>query len=286
MKTLLLCPAHRPAVSRLAETDPLALTPILGKCLVEYWLEYLVARGERDVRIIALDRPDRVRARVGDGCRWGLRVEVVPQNGDPAPSETRRYYADPTSLHDGTPDSVVLMDHLPGLTQLPLFDSYEGWFNALQAWLPHTATPDRIGRRELMPGVSVGLHSRIDPSAQLHAPCWIGENVFVGANAVIGPSVILEDRAFIEPGARIAQSVIGRETFVGGFTLIEQSLACGQLLINWKTRSCLDVPDEFLLSSLGTRPAVPRALHRLKSPRLSLRDLVPEQSSWTTSLDT
>lgn len=278
MKTLLICPAHRPAVSRLAENQPLVLAPIMGKCVLEYWLDHLVSRGDRDVRIIALDRTDQVRELVGDGSRWGLHIEVIPasESSDTATVRALRH-AQAHRTDSSPPDDVILMDHLPGFPKLNLFESYEGWFKALQAWMPHAATPDRIGRREVQPGVSVGLHARISPSARLIGPCWIGENVFVGPDAVIGPHAILEDRAFVECGSRIERSVVAPETFVGELTLVEQSLACGNLLINWKTRSCLEVPDAFLMCSLGVPQTPPNPLGWMKTPLLSLRDLIPRQ---------
>ncbi len=278
MKTLLICPVHRPSVSRLAEHDPLVLAPILGKCLVEYWLEYLVARGDRDVRIIAPDRPDRVRATVGDGSRWGLRVEVLPHAGDAVAVTGRSSRNHHTEIDGISPDHLVIMDHLPGLVGFPLLESYASWFAALQAWIPEAHSPDRIGRRQIQPGVSVGLHARISRSARFHAPCWLGDHVVVGPKATIGPGTILEDRAFIGSGACITQSVIGPDTFVGQLTLVEQSLACGSLLINWKTRSCLDVPDAFILCALGAKPpARPQAFRLIRSPLLTLRNLIPGQ---------
>lgn len=284
MKTLLICPAHRSAVARLEESSPLVLVPILGKCLVEYWLEELVSRGVREVRVVAIDRTDLIREQIGDGSRWGLRVEVIPEVSEPDPVDVRAHRdgyqvaPDAAPASSGADDDVILMDHLPGLPDYPLFESYEGWFSALQAWLPRACTPDRIGRRELGPGISVGLHSRISSSAQLIAPCWIGENVFVGPDTVIGPGAVLEDRAFVESGAHVVNSVVGPETFVGELTFIQQSLASGSTLINWKTRSCLDVPDEFLLCSLGVRQTPPRrARGWVKSPLVSLRELIPSQ---------
>ena len=279
MKTLLICPAHRPAVARLADARPLVLVPILGKCLLEYWLEHLVTQGVREVRIIASDRPARVHEFVGDGSRWGLRLELSPESYELTPAEARARSVFQARANDvAPPDDVVLIDHLPGLDQSPLFESYDGWFQALLAWLPHAcATTDRIGRREISPGVWVGLHSRITPGAQLHAPCWIGENVFVGPDTVIGPGAILEDRAFIENGTHIVQSVVGPETFVGELTRIEQSLAHGDLLINWKTHSCLTVPDAFLLCSLGERAPLDRPVSRAWAPLTSLRHLIPRQ---------
>jgi len=278
MKTLLICPSHRPAVARLADTTPLVLVPILGKCLLEYWLEHLVILGVKEVRIIASDRPARILEFVGDGSRWGLSVELTPEIYELTPAEARDRCAAQARINGTTPpDEIVLLDHLPGLDQSPLFESYDAWFSTLLAWIPHACTPDRIGRRELKPGVWAGLHSRITPGAQLHAPCWIGENVFVGPDAVIGPGAILEDRAFIEAGTHIVQSVVAPETFVGELTRVEHSLAHGNLLINWKTQSCLTVPDAFLLCSLGERTPLARPTNRVWSPMASLRHLIPRQ---------
>jgi len=277
MKTILICPVHRPAVARLAQNEPLVLVPLLGKCLLDYWLEHLVDQGERAVRIIALDRPEQVRARVGDGSRWGLRLEVL--SFDDTSTRSAPEHQNPTTSNEGVPpEHVIITDHLPGLPGVPLFESYVTWFEALLSWIPFAAnTPDRIGRKEIKPGVTVGLHSRISPSAQLHAPCWIGDNVVVGSDAIIGPGVILEDRAFVGPGASVTQSIVGPETFVGEMTLVERSLACGHLLINWKTRSCLEVPDAFLLSSLRTGQPASRTPARVNSPLVSLRNLIPRQ---------
>ena len=49
MKALLICPAEREGVSALMESGPLSNLPILGKSLIEYWLEHLAGLGATDV---------------------------------------------------------------------------------------------------------------------------------------------------------------------------------------------------------------------------------------------
>jgi hypothetical protein len=139
------------------------------------------------------------------------------------------------------------------LPALPLFESYAGWFAALRAFLPHAVTPDRIGAHEVRPGIWVGLHAQISPSAQLQAPCWIGERVVVCDDAIIGPNAIVEDRAIVERGAQVANSVIGPETFVGRLISVQNSLASGSTLTNWQNGSSVVVPDAYFLCSLGER---------------------------------
>src|SRR5688572_3487742 len=252
MKALLICPGERVGVAALAETAPLCNVPILGKPLVDYWLEYLAERGARHIYILATDRPEQVREWVNDGVRWGLTVEVLPEVHEPSLEEARAKYQSNDSLGWlPAPHDAQLMDRLPKLSRHSLFSSYADWYGALQAWLPYAASAERIGIHSLKPGVWVGLHSRIDPGAELHGPLWIGENVHIAAGAIVGPWTIIENNACIEEGAEISNSVIGSDTLVGRFTEVRRSIAWGATLVNWKLDSWIKVPDSFLLCRLG-----------------------------------
>src|ERR1051326_6792427 len=125
MKCILICPAERPALTELAEIAPLATLPILGESLLEYWLEQQATFGAKEVRVLAADRPEQVRAHVGDGARWGLRVEVIPEIRELTIAEARaKYCADSTAGSLPDPKDVILLDHLPGLAGHCLLDSY------------------------------------------------------------------------------------------------------------------------------------------------------------------
>ncbi len=273
MKALLICPGRRPAVALLAETCPLAVAPLLAKGLVEYWIEYLVAFGVREILIAASDRPAQVRAMVGDGTRWGLPIEVMAETHELSTEQASEKYGVPP---DALPEVVVRMDHLPGRPRLRLFESYAAWFAGLQNWMPRAQMIERIGQCEVQPGVWVGLRTRIDPTAQLIAPCWIGNYVSVNSAAVIGPGTILEDGVVVAECASVVQSVIGPATFVGPKSWVENSIAHHHTLINWTTNSCLRVPDAFWLSSLHEpltviRPAVPPRPMKIKNDAQKLR---------------
>jgi len=263
MKTLLICPVHRPGVASLAHAEPLPNVLIFGKGLVDQWIEHQALQGARHIRVLTVDRPDQVRRLVGNGAKWGVTLEVIPEQCELTPDQARAKYV--VIGRDGwlpEPNDVVLMDHLPGLPERNLFDSYACFYAALQAWLPRAVTPDRIGVKQPAPGVWVGLRSRVASSARLLAPCWLGENVSVGPGSVIGPEAILEDRVYVEGPARIERSVVGAETFLGALTQLENSMACGNLLINWETGSAVKVPDPFVLSALHPRIAARKRTSR------------------------
>jgi len=69
----------------------------------------------------------------------------------------------------------------------------------------------------------------------------------------------VENRCFVEAGAEMRDSIVAPETFVGAFTEVTDSIACGSLLINWQRGSHLNVPDSFVLGEASA-----------KSPGLSL----------------
>jgi NDP-sugar pyrophosphorylase family protein len=221
----------------------------MGQSLLEYWLAHLASSGPREVMILAHDRPARLLEHVGDGARWGLTVEVAPESRELSPAQALLKYGhelDPVS----TQSAITVLDHFPGMVEMPMFEGYQQWFAALRAWIPRALTPDRVGVRELRPGVHVGLHSRIDPTAKLESPCWIGDYAFVGADAVVGSGSIIERGSIIEPQAEIRDTYVGAFTFVGRYAELASSLAFGSTLINWQTGSAAKVPDPFLLCAL------------------------------------
>lgn len=270
MRALLICPDERAGVAALAESAPLSNIQILGKSLLEYWLEHLGALGAKEVLVLAVDRPDHVRASVGNGARWGVRTVVQPEKRELTLEEARaKHRTNNQSPWLSAPHDVVLMDHLPDLPHLSLTTSYADWFAGMRALLPRALTPDRIGVREIRPEVWVGLHSQVASTSKLIAPCWIGEYAWVEAGATIGPNAILEREAFVARGAAVSHSVIGPKTFVGEFTEVRNSIAWGSTLVNWERDSCLKVTDEFLLCSLeisraGPAPAKTSAMPRVR----------------------
>lgn len=269
MKSLLICPDIRKGVSVFGEAAPFSNVPLLGRTPLEYWLAHLAALNAKEVIVVTADRSDEVRAAIGNGDRWGLKITVQEERREPDVEEARAKYQDARAAWLPAPNDIVVMDHLPCMPHLPLLTSYADWFAVVRSLIPTALTPDRIGVREVTPGVWVGLHTHVASGAKLIAPCWIEESCWIEAEAVIGPNTVLERETFISRGAEISQSVIGPRTFVGQFTEIHNSIAWGNILINWERDSCAIVSDEFLLCSLEPHrdhltPAKPPSLLRLR----------------------
>jgi mannose-1-phosphate guanylyltransferase / phosphomannomutase len=254
MKALLICPAERPAVRFLAQTSPLACLHAFGKPLLAHWLEHLSRQGAKQVRILATDRPEHIRALVGDGARWGLQVEVISEPLELAPAEARaKHIGADASGWLAQPNDVSLIDSFPGLPEHPLFKSYANWFNALRAWLPRANAAGCNDAAEVKPGIWVSARARVSTAAELRAPCWIGPHTVVAADTIIGPMAVLEDRVMVESHVEISNSAVLPQTFIGKMTELKNSVADGSILINWRSASCTRVPDAFLMCSLAKR---------------------------------
>ena len=249
MKIFLICPAEHPEVSALAETAPLVNLCILGNPFIYYWLEHLAGCGAKEITLLVADRPEQVRTLVGDGSRWGLRLEILPQSHELTIAEARGKFASDTAASD----KFLLIDHFPNFPEAKLFSSYAGFYSATQTWFSECRNRLQLGVKEISPGIWAGLRTHISPRAKLHAPCWLGENVLVKSDAEIGPMAILENGVAVERGASIQQSWIAPQTFVGSLTQIKESFALGNVLVNFRTDSVTKIPDPYLLCALRDR---------------------------------
>jgi carbonic anhydrase/acetyltransferase-like protein (isoleucine patch superfamily) len=252
MKAILICPSSRRAVTYLEWAGPLATAPIMGESTVGYWIEHLASRGASSIRVICTEPAEHVSEAVGDGAQWGVRAVVTVVASEPTAKEASRLYrpaGDPGWMPP--PFDVVTMTHLPGNPEMPLFDTYAGWFEALVAWMPRAITPGRVRMAERSAGIWVGSRAQVSLTARLVAPCWIGDQASIEAGAEVGPGAIIEDRALVGEKAIVSRSWVGPDTSVGPMTSVVDSLAWASTLVNWRTDSALHVPDPFLLSALS-----------------------------------
>jgi NDP-sugar pyrophosphorylase family protein len=238
----------------LADLKSIPTLPVLGEPFICYWMRHLAAQKFKEIRIVTSEPAEVINHYTGDGTRWGVKVEVFHEVCDLNPEEARKRYK-PHYENDWAPEpfDAIEANHLPGLPEAKLFNSYGDWFRTLPQWLPIIANSGRIGMRELSPGVWVGRRTKISRQAKLVGPCWIGDHVQIGKDTIIGPNSFLEDQVVVDIGASIENSWVGPETFLGALAELKDSLAWGTTLINWKTGSNTVVPDPFLLSSLSDR---------------------------------
>ena len=89
MKGLILSGGRGTRLRPLTYTSAKQLVPVANKPVLFYGLEAMAEAGIQSVGIVVGDTQAEIRAAVGDGSRWGLRVEVHRTAGA-AGARTRR----------------------------------------------------------------------------------------------------------------------------------------------------------------------------------------------------
>jgi MurNAc alpha-1-phosphate uridylyltransferase len=79
VKAIVLAAGRGERLRPLTDTTPKPLVPVAGRPLIVYHLEALARAGVRDVVINLSWLPDRVRAALGDGGAYGVRITYTDE---------------------------------------------------------------------------------------------------------------------------------------------------------------------------------------------------------------
>lgn len=235
---------------------PLALTPLLGKPLLERVIEYWVARGATHFHCLLSPDSGRLSRQLGGGEKWGVQLSCeVPQESSsqemvivgslehfPPPEGLAEFpcfltdlegdwcgwahlpWKEAQDLLNGNVDrvSVTRVVH----TKRSVSSRYA--YQALQLFLLRTGC---VEARQVGDGVWLAPGARVHPSAALHGPVYVGENSWVGPRVILGPGTIVGENCQIAKGCKLGESWVkpgtpvraGRASF-GEYLSEEQGL--------------------------------------------------------------
>jgi hypothetical protein len=130
-----------------------------------------------------------------------------------------------------------------------------------------------------MPWGAASPDAVIHADARIHGPVLVGAGCVVEAGAELGPATVLSHDVFVANGARVHQSVVMANTYVGGQIALENSLAQGNSIqsLKWDVRTVLSLQDAMMAPlRASANPATPWTSQVLATvAAISLLPLLP-----------
>ena len=154
MKGLILSGGKGTRLRPLTYTSAKQLVPVANKPVLFYGIEAIAEAGIREIGIVVGDTQAEIRAAVGDGSRWGVRVQYIEQDAPRglahAVKISRDYIGD-------EPFVMYLGDNLLNKGIAQFVREFEAQKPAAQILLTRVADPQMFGVAQLDNGRVVRL---------------------------------------------------------------------------------------------------------------------------------
>jgi hypothetical protein len=117
----------------------------------------------------------------------------------------------------------------------------------------------------------------IDATAKIEGPVLIGPGSMVEGGTELGPDTVIARNVIVARGAKVRNSLVMSNTFVGGQITLENSLAQGNSVqsLKWSVRTVLSTSDALITSLKPKLPPRTPAISRLLAGMLAALMLPP-----------
>jgi glucose-1-phosphate thymidylyltransferase len=154
MKGLILSGGRGTRLRPLTYTSAKQLVPVANKPVLFYGIESLVAAGIRDIGIVVGDTQAEIRAAVGDGSKWNVRVSYIEQD---APRGLAHAVLISEPFIGSDPFVMYLGDNLLNKGINGFVDQFVSEAPAAQILLTRVPDPQMFGVAELANGRVIRL---------------------------------------------------------------------------------------------------------------------------------
>lgn len=157
MKALVLSGGKGTRLRPITHTGAKQLVPVANKPILFYGLEAIADAGITDIGMIVGETESEIRAAVGDGSRWGVRVTYIRQS---APLGLAHAVKEAEMFLGGEPFVMYLGDNLVREGIVPFVKRFEQSRPDALILLAHVAEPGRFGVADLRDGQVIGLEEK------------------------------------------------------------------------------------------------------------------------------
>jgi glucose-1-phosphate thymidylyltransferase len=157
MKGLILSGGRGTRLRPLTYTSAKQLVPVANKPVLFYGIEAMAEAGIRDIGIVVGDTQAEIRAAVGDGSAWGVRVQYIEQD---APRGLAHAVLISEDFIAGEPFVMYLGDNLLNRGIAGFVEEFGRERPAAQILLARVPDPQMFGVAELADGRVVKLEEK------------------------------------------------------------------------------------------------------------------------------
>jgi glucose-1-phosphate thymidylyltransferase len=185
VKGLILSGGKGTRLRPLTYTSAKQLVPVANKPVLFYGIEAIASAGIRDIGIVVGETQAEIRAAVGDGSRWGVRVEYIEQD---APRGLAHAVKISQPFIGTDPFVMYLGDNLLNKGITHFVDQFAREKPAAQILLARVPDPQMFGVAELRNGNVVRLVEKPkDPIGDLAlvGVYMFGSEIFDSVNEIV-----------------------------------------------------------------------------------------------------
>ncbi len=149
MKALVLSGGKGTRLRPITHTNAKQLVPIANKPILFYAIESIKEAGIKDVGVVVGDTKEEIKAALGDGSKWGVKITYIEQE---APLGLAHAVKSAKGFIDGDDFVMFLGDNLIKDGIISLVDKFRKVHSASQILLARVAHPEQFGVAELKEG--------------------------------------------------------------------------------------------------------------------------------------
>ncbi len=228
----------------LGAGNPFILWRVGYQSLLHHWLDHAINAEVSYLRIYCPGKPHLVRQAMEEATLWPIDWELIPGNPKPGGRTPVTVLGLPPVLGESLPERSD--DDGDAVQFESQWDLLEYWFSLERECFSRLRFEGKTEDLELW----IGRFSHVDPSAKLHFPLWIGDNVYIGPGAEVGPYASIGHNSVIEGHSAVIHSKIGDDTFLGAHTHLEAAYLDGNRLISRKHRTAVTMNDAFVATAI------------------------------------
>jgi hypothetical protein len=262
--------------------------PIMDRPILQHVLESLGDLGVTTLHTLLPSFEIERQKFLGDGSRWGMSIltwyglelidECLFESLQRPADSAEPVLIGPAELRNSDSSKILVLDpnndsrNWISLTATDATSFFQ--FGSLpnlprvqiNSWLD-SGTPEKLLQsqsailsgvfplthafaQEKEPGIWIGRHANVHPTARLIPPVYVGTSAHIERNAVVGPNAVISKRDIVGESTIVENAMVGYHTAVGPHLRLNDGVLLGDMLHSTRNATYLRICDSILATEI------------------------------------